>query len=117
MLRIDAPIFYANIERLSLEIQERLGEHRALHEETLQVVALDFSGVNHMDVTGVDGMTEIIDDLREHGIKVYVTTPRREIREVLERGQLGEVVRFVHGNRELRAIGEQLAQDSRTLVA
>lgn len=110
MLRIDAPIFYANIERLELEIEERLKEYDEKHQGVPKILALDFSGVNHIDVTGVEGFADIVRALHERRMQVFIITPRRGIREVLERAQLGGQVRLVHGNRELRLIGEAILQ-------
>lgn len=110
MLRIDAPIFYANIERLELEIEGRLRESEAAGRGTPAILALDFSGVNHMDVTGVEGFADIVRGLHARHMKVFIITPRRGIREILERGDLGRHVRLVHGNRELRLIGEASLQ-------
>lgn len=113
MLRIDAPIFYANIERLALEVDARLREYRGAHGRPPKVVALDFSGVNHMDVTGVEGFGDIVSDLHEQHIGIWVITPRRGAREVMERGHIAEHVRFVHGTRELRLFGEALKHTAR----
>ncbi len=110
MLRIDAPIFYANVERLEEEIEKRFEEYFTRTQHVPKVIALDFSGVNHMDVTGVEGFAELVQTLHEKRVQVYVITPRREIREIIERGNVGSQVRFVHGTRELRLIGEAFLQ-------
>jgi len=110
MLRIDAPIFYANIERLETEIEERLHEYTSKGFGTPKILALDFSGVNHIDVTGVEGFAHLVRTLHDQNMRVFIITPRRGIREILERGNLGNHVRFVHGNRELRLIGEAALQ-------
>jgi len=116
MLRIDAPVFYANIERLSDEIIEAVELWKEKNEAVPEVLLLDFSGVNHMDVTGVEGLAQMVRDIKKEHIKIIIATPRREIRKVLERGNLGDAVRFVHGMREVRQIGEVLTASDRTLV-
>ncbi len=112
ILRIDAPIFYANVERLALEIEERLTEYKSSDGRYPKILALDFSGVNHMDVTGVEGFGDIVSDLHARHIKIFVITPRRGAREVLERGHIAEHVRFVHGTRELRLMGESFKHNA-----
>lgn len=115
MLRVDAPIFYANVDRLELEVEVRLAEYGDTYQNLPKILALDFSGVNHMDITGVDGFAELVERLHERKIRVFVITPRRGTREILERGNLGGKVRIVHGNRELRLIGEAMLE-GRSLV-
>lgn len=112
ILRIDAPIFYANVERLTLEIEARLSEYTSREGQNPKILALDFSGVNHMDVTGVEEFGELVSDLHARHIKMFVITPRRGAREVLERGHIAEHVRFVHGTRELRLLGESFKHNT-----
>jgi SulP family sulfate permease len=111
MLRVDAPIFFANAERLGLEVKMRLEECERRRGERIKIIVLDFSGVNHMDVTGIDGFAELVLDLKKRGIKLYVATPRHEIRRILERGHLAENIRLIHDAREVETLGESLGHD------
>ncbi len=92
IIRIDAALSFinaANIKKLILEQADTIvDEPRAL--------VLDASGINDLDATGVEMLSETILDLDERGVMVHLTDVKGPVRDVLLRagiwGDLGDRV-------------------------
>ena len=84
VLRIDAAISFANanrVKKLLLTTASDLdgGPH---------AVVLDASGINDLDVTGAEMLTEVLDDLDARHVQLHVTDVKGPVRDVLRRAGL-----------------------------
>ncbi len=63
-------------------------------EQPLRAVVLDASGVNDIDTSAVEAITELLEELDEQGIAVHVANAKGPVRDVLMRAgtyqQLGD---------------------------
>jgi MFS superfamily sulfate permease-like transporter len=102
MLRIDAPLFYASVERLNRDIESKIAK-RSL-ENTLQVrmLVLDFSGVTHIDATGIKDFSELLSELGEQKINVFLIELKRDARLILEKGGALKKVTILNNVPELK---------------
>lgn len=62
--RFDAPLFFLNTERFRERLLHLLGENPGTEEW----VILDFEGIGDIDATAVDGLGELLDDLRAQDV-------------------------------------------------
>jgi SulP family sulfate permease len=84
VLRIDAAMSFANatfVKRLVLDAAAELtDEPRAL--------VLDCSGINDIDATGADTMDEILTEIEDLSVKLYLSDVKGPVRDVLIRAGL-----------------------------
>jgi len=80
ILRIDNAIFFANAE-YTIEHIENLLDRRA---KMVRYLLLDFKGVGFVDITAVDELKILVDDLDKRGIKLLLVSPHLPVRQVLE---------------------------------
>ncbi|MGI9603643.1 MAG: SulP family inorganic anion transporter [Acidimicrobiales bacterium] len=76
VLRIDAAISFAN----SAHVKKLL----LAHADTGALV-LDASGINDLDATGADMVSEVVDDFRERGVDLHLADVKGPVRDVLWR--------------------------------
>jgi sulfate permease, SulP family len=93
--RFDAPLFFVNAERFRLRLLQLLDENPG--EEAW--VVLDFEGIGELDVTAVDGLRELLDELREQRVEtIAVARANERTLDRLRRARLlepaGPVVSF-----------------------
>lgn len=80
MIRIDAPIYFANMAYIEEHLRERMIEHRHLKH-----VVIDFSGVNDMDAVALDEFDEWLDYHRSEGVHFYFVLVRGPVRDLFAR--------------------------------
>ena len=89
VLRPDGPIFWANAD----PVFRRIRRHVAHHPDT-GVVVLDLEASNQMDVTTVDCLVSLMEDLREQGRDLFLVRVFGNVKGVLDRSgfltQLGD---------------------------
>lgn len=76
MLRIGMSLYYANALHATREI-EQLVQIRIDSDDKPHHVVIDFSGVNFIDITGIEVLSEHVKHLRDKGIKfcaIYMRT-------------------------------------------
>lgn len=81
ILRIDAPLFFANVRRLDEHVQALL----ATRPEARAIV-LDASAITDIDASGVHALRELDRDLAAAGIALHLATVRGPVRDALARG-------------------------------
>lgn len=88
VVRIDAAISYVNasfVKRLVLEQAELIEPD--MHTGR-RVLVLDFSGVNDIDATGAGIMDEILDEIDDRKVVLYLSDVKGPVRDVLIRAHL-----------------------------
>jgi sulfate transporter 4 len=86
-VRIDAPLFYANTERVQqrlLALAPRLGE--------VSVVVVDCSAVTDIDSTAADGLKAVAQELERRDVRLCFAAVGAEVRDVLDRVGVTELV-------------------------
>jgi SulP family sulfate permease len=83
ILRIDAPIYYANARFLEDRIHAMFADRPAM-----KLLVLDCAAVNDIDSTGVQSLERIVADLRERGNELHLVGPIGPVRDVLEHSGL-----------------------------
>ena len=86
ILRIDAALSFVNalhVKRLLLDRSETLGT-------SPRVVVLDASGINDIDATGAEMLTDVITELDERNVRLYLTDVKGPVRDVLWRAGIWE---------------------------
>ena len=79
VLRPDAPLFWANAAHLKEIV---IAHVRASHG--VRAVVLDLESTNQLDTTSVDMLTELLLDLRDEGIDLYLVRVFQRVRQVLK---------------------------------
>ncbi|MFP5577961.1 MAG: SulP family inorganic anion transporter [Acidimicrobiia bacterium] len=90
ILRFDVSLSYLNVEFVKRRVQRLVSDS----EQPLRAVVLDASGVNDIDTSAVEAITELLEELDEQGIAVHVANAKGPVRDVLMRAgtyqQLGD---------------------------
>ena len=68
--RFDAPLFFLNAERFRERLLRLLEENPGPEEWVL----LDFEGIGDVDATAVEGLAELLDELRDAGVGTVAVT-------------------------------------------
>jgi SulP family sulfate permease len=84
--RIDSRFSFANAKMLK---EELLGE---AEEEAVRALVIDTSGVNDLDTTATQALTEVIEELGERDIEFYVVGSKGPVRDVMRRSGLMELI-------------------------
>jgi len=94
ILRIDAPIYFANStylkERIMRWVSEEEDRIESENEDTLQYVILDMTAVTTIDTTGVNIVVEVKKTLEKRGFQVAMVNPGAGVMEKLRRANLIE---------------------------
>ncbi len=83
ILRVDAPLYYANARFLEDRILGLVAER-----PDLKIVALECSSVGDMDATAVQTLRQILAQLRERGCDLHLVGAIGPVRDLLERSGL-----------------------------
>lgn len=83
IVRIDAALSFVN----AANVKKLLLRHAADVEQGPEprALVLDASGINDLDATGAEMLTELIDDVAERGVVLHVTDVKGPVRDVLRR--------------------------------
>jgi len=79
-LRSDNAIYFANAEYTIEHILERLSEH----ETPIKFLLLDFQAMGFIDITGVEELRTLLDEVKQQDIQLAIMDARRPVREVFE---------------------------------
>jgi SulP family sulfate permease len=102
MLRIDAPLFYASVERLNRDIESKIAKRSQENKLQVRMLVLDFSGVTHIDATGIKDFSELLSELGEQKIHVFLIELKRDARLILEKGGALKKVTILNNVPELK---------------
>jgi sulfate transporter 4 len=92
-MRIDAPLYFANVQYVQDTLAEYMAEARALSEEhgvPLKYVVLDLSPVSHMDSSGVHMLRDVVRDLEREGVQLALSNPSPAVVGIMQRAGLPE---------------------------
>lgn len=101
ILRIDSPLYFANITKVEDMIQRKFLEQPSLH-----TVILDFSGVNDMDAVAIEHLNELFSTYESLGKNILLCDIKGPVRDVLKRTGWYEKYK---GKIESHSIDEALA--------
>ena len=79
IIRLDAPLYFANATYLIDEIRRRIAAQEA------RAVVVDAGGVHDIDVSALASLRDFLGELRRHGIELYVADLKGPVRDVLAR--------------------------------
>lgn len=91
LFRIDAPIFFANIEGIKDFLIDKLARAKAAHEKVgdqVRYVIIDLSPSPDIDVAGLHMFEELIKDLKSQNIHLILANPSKTVLVMLVRGDL-----------------------------
>lgn len=80
IFRFDAPLHFANAAYFRDQVYEQLEKH-----PDVQIVILDFNGVNDMDTTGLDVLFELMEQLHEKRVEVRLVQVKGPVRDIIQR--------------------------------
>jgi high affinity sulfate transporter 1 len=88
ILRLDAPIYYAN----ALTVRELIKAMVADTQRPPQAVVMDAAGQDSMDITSAETLKGLVAELKDKGIDFYVAELHASIREIGQRMGLDEII-------------------------
>jgi MFS superfamily sulfate permease-like transporter len=88
ILRLDAPMYYAN----ALTVRERAKVLIEQSQPPLRAVVLDSTGQDELDITSADVLKGFITELKRKGISVYIAEMHAPVREFAQRVGLLQVI-------------------------
>lgn len=104
IIRIDAPLFFANMGFLETLLRKRLAER-----PDVQWVILDFSGVNDMDAVAIRTLEELMETYGERQIHFLFAGMKGPVRDMVDRAgwkqRIGERTQYLSVTHALQGIG------------
>lgn len=88
ILRFDAQLYFANINYFKETIEDLV----AKKGEALKTIILNAESINSMDSSAVHAVEEIVEELREQGIKVMFSGVKGPVRDAMKKGHLTEEI-------------------------
>ena len=85
MIRISVSVYYANAAHIVEQIDSIIARHVLRESAPVKKLVLNVSGMNFIDVTGIEVLEEYFEDLARRGINIYLIYTRRSVREAFER--------------------------------
>jgi SulP family sulfate permease len=86
--RFDAPLFFANVSVMTDQVTELVEEA----DPPIEWVLIDAESIHDVDTTAVQGLEELIEDLRDDGIHLAFARLRQAVRGVLDAADLIDVI-------------------------
>ncbi|NBV76619.1 sulfate permease [bacterium] len=83
--RIGTSIYYANAQRIADVCEEAIGVHEEREKTRVKHFAIDASGMNYIDITGLEILAELLRELKHRHIQVYVLYLRKSVEDTLRR--------------------------------
>ena len=110
ILRVDAPLYFANARFLEDRIHQMFAERPAM-----QILALECSGVGDMDSTAVQALRNVVLALRARGNDLHLVGPIGPVRDVLARTGMDRLLGEANIHRSIvEAAPKWMAKISRT---
>lgn len=88
LLRIDAPIYFANVEGIKDYLLERLQWGREQQRDKVKFVIIDLSPSPDIDIAGLHYFEELIEDLKRDGVRLLLANPSKSVLIMLRRANL-----------------------------
>lgn len=86
VLRVDAPVTFANADWLQRVFRERVREAEA------RTLVIDGRGINLLDATGADALVALAEQLEDAGVRLALVNLNAEVRRIIERSGATEVL-------------------------
>lgn len=86
--RFDAPLFFANVSVMADQITELV----ETADPPIEWVLIDAESIHDIDTTAVQGLEELLEDLRDAGVHVAFARLRQAVRDVIEAADLIDVI-------------------------
>ena len=87
IFRFDAPLYFANKDYFVENLYRWMKQRK---DGVLTSVIFDAEAVNSMDITAILMLKKIIDNLKQQGIKLYITNAIGPVRDDLNNSPLGD---------------------------
>lgn len=87
VLRFDGSLYFANAGYFETRVLRNIAS-----KPELRYVILDMEGVNEIDATGEEAISQLIERLGHAGIKMLIARPKRQTMEIFERSGLKDRV-------------------------
>lgn len=88
IVRIDSPLYFANVEYF----KEKLEELEIESGKVLEQVIIDATGINYVDSSALHALKDIIDEYGSRDIEVLFTNVKGPVRDIFRRSGLVELV-------------------------
>jgi SulP family sulfate permease len=108
ILRIDAPLYYANARFLEDTINRMFAER-----SDMRVLILDCASVSDMDATAIQSVRRVLTTLRANGNDLHFVQLIGPVRDLLDRSGLGSLIGDAQSRTILEAAPRVMAQISR----
>ncbi|WP_194778052.1 SulP family inorganic anion transporter [Pararhodonellum marinum] len=112
MVRIDGPIYFANIAFIKNKMDKWLMERK----NQVKMIVFNMESITHIDSSGAHELNEWIQDWRKEGIDVCVSSIKGPVRDILNRWglmqQVGPDHIFVDDNTALDSFDDNLDPDT-----
>ncbi len=82
--RFDAPLFFANVSVMTDEITQLVEKA----DPAIEWVLIDAESIHDIDTTAIQGLEELLEDLRDIGVHVAFARLRQAVRDVIEAADL-----------------------------
>jgi SulP family sulfate permease len=86
-LRIDESIFFGNLRAIESRLMAEVAKTPGVHD-----VVLIMSAVNRVDLTGLEGLREIEQDLRTRAIALHLAEVKGPVQDLLSRTSLWQAL-------------------------
>lgn len=109
IIRFDVSLSYLNVEFMKRRVQRLVGEAGP----DLRAIVIDASGVNDIDTSALEAVTELVVDLAEDDIEVHLAAAKGPVRDILMRsGAYQDLGDHVHADvlDAVTALAPQAAQ-------
>uniref|UniRef100_A0A383W800 STAS domain-containing protein n=1 Tax=Tetradesmus obliquus TaxID=3088 RepID=A0A383W800_TETOB len=117
IVRLDAPLFFANTNHFENSIADHLAAGQGLAEEAglvsgVRFLVLDLSPVTRSDSSGAHMLLDLAKELQEKGVQLVLANPTDQLMRMLERIHIHDSLPrkwvFVHTHDAVRAAQEEL---------
>jgi SulP family sulfate permease len=107
MVRIDAPLFYANAGLLKSTLKELEAER-----DDVQHVVIDAKGIGDVDASAIGALEELLEDYEDRGVQLWMAGVHGPVMDALDRAHFVEKLGSEHCvyrvHHAVEAIGPQL---------
>lgn len=103
VFRLDASLYFANIEHLKDELH-----HALASDPQLSRIVIDFYPVNRIDSSAIHGLNDIVKALSEQGIRLAVAGVKGPVRDSMDHGGLVDRIGAENFHMEIHAAVKDL---------
>ena len=86
IIRIDAPLFFANATYLNKEIKKIVKKNK----RPIDVVILNLEATNNLDFSSIDTLYELPDVLKEFGVEVWLARVHGKVMDIISKTKLSK---------------------------